>query len=51
MSLYQAHILLNNIVADLTIPFTNKLSKFITLHLKQNTNLGKSSTKIKYLVL
>ena len=40
MSLYQAHILLNNGVADLTIPFTNRLSEFIILLLKLNTKVG-----------
>ena len=42
MSLHQAHILLNNSVADLT---NNKLSEFIILLLKLNTNLRKSSPK------
>ena len=41
MSLDQAHILLNNGVADLTIPFTNRLSEFRILLLKLNTNLHK----------
>ena len=45
MSLHQAHILLNNGVADLTIPYTNRLSEFIFLFLKLNTNLRKSSPK------
>ena len=45
MSLHQAHILLNNGVADLTIPFTNMLSEFIILLLKLNTKLRKSSPK------
>ena len=45
MSLYQAHILLNNSVADLTIPLNNKLSEFIIVLLKLNTNLRKSSPK------
>ena len=45
MSIHQAHILLNNGVADLTIPFTNSLSEFIILLLKLNTNLRKSSPK------
>ena len=45
MSLHQAHVLLNNGVADLTIPFTNRLSKFIIQLLKLNTNLRKSSPK------
>ena len=43
MSLHQAHILRNNGVAELIIPFTNKLSEFIILLLKLNTNLLKSS--------
>ena len=43
MSLHQAHILLNNGVADLTIPFTNRLSEFIILLIKLNTNLRQSS--------
>ena len=33
-SLHQTHILLNDCVADLTIPFTSKLSEFIILLLK-----------------
>ena len=45
MSLDQAHILLNNGVADLTIPFTKRLSEFIILLLKLNTNLRKSLPK------
>ena len=45
MSLHQAHILLNNGVVNLTIPFTNRLSEFIILLLKLNTNLHKSSPK------
>ena len=45
MSLQQANILVNNSVADLTIPFTNGLSEFITLLLKLKTNLLKSSPK------
>ena len=45
MSPHQAHILLNNGVADLTIPFTNRLSEFIILLLKLNSNLRKSSLK------
>ena len=45
MSLHQVHILLNNDVADLTISFTIKLSEFIILLLKLNTNLRKSSAK------
>ena len=45
MSLHQAHILPNNGAAELTIPFTNKLSEFIILLLKLNTNLRKSSPK------
>ena len=43
--LYQAHILLNNGVADLTILFTNRLSELLILLLKLNTNLRKSSPK------
>ena len=43
MSLHQAHILLKNGVADLTIQFTIRLSEFIILLLKLNTNLRKSS--------
>ena len=42
MSLHQGDILLNNSVADLSIPFTNMLSKLIILLLKLNTNLRKS---------
>ena len=45
MSLHQAHILLNKGVADLTIPLNNKLSEFIILLLKLNTNLCKSLPK------
>ena len=45
MSLHQVQILLNNGVADLTIPFTNMLSELIILLLKLNTNLRKSSPK------
>ena len=45
MSLHQAHILLNNGVADLTIPITNRLPEFIILLIKLNTNLRKSSPK------
>ena len=45
MSLDQAHVLLINGVANLTIPFTNRLSEFIILLLKLNTNLLKSSPK------
>ena len=45
MSLHQAYILLNNSVADLTIPLNNKFSEFIILLLKLNTNLRKSSPK------
>ena len=45
MSLHQAYILLNNDVADLTIPFTNRLFEFIILLLKLNTNLRKSAPK------
>ena len=45
MSLHQAHILLNNGVADLTIPFTERLSEIIILLLKLKTNLRKSSPK------
>ena len=45
MSLHQGHILLNNGVADLTIPFTIRLSEIIILLLKLNTNLSKSSPK------
>ena len=45
MSFHQAHILLNNGVADLTIPFLNILYEFIILLLKLNTNLRKSSPK------
>ena len=45
MSLHQGHILLNNGVADLTIPFTIRLSEIIILLLKLNTNLCKSSPK------
>ena len=45
MSLIQAHILLNIDVADLIIPFTNRLSEFIILLLKLNTNLRNSSPK------
>ena len=43
MSLHQAHILLNNGVADLTIPLANRLSELIILLLKLNINLRKSS--------
>ena len=43
MSFHQADILLNNGVADLTIPFLNILYEFIILLLKLNTNLRKSS--------
>ena len=39
------HIVLNNGVAVLSIPFTNKLSEFIILLLKLIANLHKSSTK------
>ena len=42
MSLHQTHILQSNGVADLTIPFTNRLSELIILLLKLNTNLRKS---------
>ena len=49
MSLHQAHVLLNNGVADLTIPFTNRLSKFIIQLLKLNTNLRKVHQKIQCL--
>ena len=45
MSLHQAHILLHKSVADLTILLNNKLSEFISLLLKLNTNLRKSSPK------
>ena len=45
MSLHQVHILLKNGVADLTIQFTIRLSEFIILLLKLNTNLRKSSPK------
>ena len=45
MSFQQAHILLNSDVADLTIPFTNRLSEFIILFLKPNKNLRKSLPK------
>ena len=45
MSLHKAHILLNNGVTDFTIPFTNRLSQFIILLLKLNTNLRESSPK------
>ena len=45
MSLHQAHILLNNGVADHTIPFTNRLSEFILLLLKLNTYLLESLPK------
>ena len=45
MSLYHAHILLNNGAADITIPFTNRLSESIILHLKLKTNLRKSLQK------
>ena len=45
MSLHQAHILLNNGVADLTILLNNKLSEFIILLLKLNTNLRKKLPK------
>ena len=45
MSQHQAHILLNNGVADLTVPLTNRLSEFIILLLKLNTNLRISSLK------
>ena len=46
MPLHQARILLNNVVADFTKPFTDRLSEFIILLLKQNTELRKSSPKI-----
>ena len=45
MSVHQTYILLNNGVADLTISFTNRLSKFVFLLLKLNTNLRKSLPK------
>ena len=45
MSLHQTHILLNIAVADLTIPFTERLSEIIILLLKLKTNLRKSSPK------
>ena len=45
MSLHQAHVLLNNGVADLTIPLINRLSEFIILLLTLNANLRKSSPK------
>ena len=34
MSLHQAHILLNNYVADLTIPFINELFELIIIMIK-----------------
>ena len=37
MSLHHVDILLNNGVADLAIPFTNRLSEFIILLFKLNT--------------
>ena len=45
MSICLAHILLNKGVAELTIPLNIKLSKFIILLLKLNTNLCKSLPK------
>ena len=45
MSLRQAHILLNKGVAELTMPFTIRLSEVIILLLTLNTNLRKSSPK------
>ena len=45
ISLYLAHILLNNGVADFVIPHTNKLSDFIILFMKLTTNLRNSSPK------
>ena len=45
MSLQQAHIVLNNGLADLTILFTNRLSEFIILFIKVSTNLRKSLPK------
>ena len=47
MSLHQAHILLNNRVAGLTIPFTNtcRMFEFIILLFKLNTILRKCSPK------
>ena len=47
MALNHAHFLLKNVVADLTIPFTNKLSEFIILLLKLNINLRNGSTKVE----
>ena len=37
ISLHQAHILLNNSIADLTIPFTNRVSEFKIVLLKLST--------------
>ena len=45
MSLHQPHILLNNSVAYFTIPFSNRVSEFVILLLKLNTNLRKSLPK------
>ena len=45
MSLHQPHILLDNGVADFTIPLTNKLSEFKILLLLLHTNVRNSSPK------
>ena len=45
ISLHQTHILLNNCVGGPKIQFTNRLSEFIILLLKLNTNLRKSLPK------
>ena len=50
ISLHQANYI-DNGVAGLTIPFTNKLSKFIILLLKVNTIYVKVHQKIKCLNL
>ena len=51
MSFHQAHISLNNVVADLTIPFTNELSEFTILLLKQSTYYVKVYRKMECLDL
>ena len=45
MSFHWTYYLLNNGLANLTVPFTNRFSEFIILLLKLNPNLRKSSPK------
>ena len=50
MSIHQAYISLSKVVADIIIPLTIKLSEFIILLLKLNTNLRKSLQYYRFIL-